>query len=458
MYLSKLELFGFKSFANKTKLKFDDGIACVIGPNGSGKSNIVDSIRWVLGEQRVNTLRSDKMESIIFNGSKKRKPLGLAEVSLTIQNNKNILDSPFSEVVISRRLYRNGESQYLINKTPCRLKDILHLFMDTGMNANSYSVIELKMVESIISENPEERRLLFEEAAGVTKYKIRRKSAIRKLTATKSDMSRISDMITEITRNVNSLSRQVGKARRYLKFQDELKTKDTDLARFKFNSLHDEIHPLDKQLKEISVIKEDTSHQITLEETLLEDYKQEIIQFEQKLVNINKQLFDYDKEIQIIQENEAVSRTRIEALNETKSRNLKDIEEFENKQASLNKKNEMLSEELNRLKIKIDQINENYNKNFNEYENINNLNKSDKLKIDNLENEYKSKFEKLTLLNENRQNNIYKLNWNEDQYKILQTELNELVQSNNQSILDIENYNEQRNKTNNLLKEKSDSY
>lgn len=461
MYLSKLELFGFKSFANKTKLNFDAGIACVIGPNGSGKSNIVDAIRWVLGEQKVNTLRSDKMESIIFNGSKKRQPLGLAEVSLTIQNNKNILDSPFSEVVISRRLYRNGESQYLMNKTPCRLKDISNLFMDTGMNTNSYSVIELKMVESIISENTEERRILFEEAAGVTKYKTRRKSAQRKLIATKNDMSRISDMITEITRNVNSLSRQVGKARRYLKFQEELKNKDTELARFKFNSLKDEINPLEKQLKEISVIKDDTSHQITLEETLLEDYKQEIIQYEQKLSGINKQIFDYDKEIQIIQENEAVSRTKIEALQETKKRNLNDVEEFSIKQKNLIKRSDILSKELNDLTLKIDNINEKYTSQFNEFENENNLHKSFKSEIEELQNQYKIEFDKLTLLKENYQNNVYKLNWNEEQVKVLHSELTEIEQKNNQSNLDVKNYNEQKKNTNKLLNEKSkdiDSY
>jgi chromosome segregation protein len=456
MYLSKLELFGFKSFANKTKLKFDDGIACVIGPNGSGKSNIVDAIRWVLGEQRVTTLRSDKMESVIFNGSRKRKPLGLAEVSLTIQNNKNILDSPFSEVVISRRLYRDGESQYLMNKTPCRLKDILHLFMDTGMNANSYSVIELKMVENIISENPEERRILFEEAAGVTKYKIRRKSAIRKLTATKNDMSRISDMITEITRTVNSLSRQVGKARRYLKLQDELKNKDSELSRYKYNILKDEILPLEKQLKEISVIKDDTSHQITLEETLLEDYKQEIIQFEQKLSSVNKQIYDFDKEIQAIQEDEAVSKTRIESLKETKSRNINDIEEFEKKKNTLNENSLLLSKEINKYSSEKKARDENYNLKFNEYENLLDIHNSEKVKIDTLENKYKIVFEKLSSLKENKQNNIYKLNWNEERIKNLQIEINNIEKNNNQSSNDIESNNEKKKKINNSIKEKLD--
>ena len=150
MYLSKVDIFGFKSFGQKTSLKFNEGMSCIIGPNGSGKSNIVDSIRWVLGEQKLTTLRTDRMENVIFNGTNSRKQLGMAEVSLTIQNNKNILNSQFTEVVISRRLYRSGESHYLMNKSLCRLKDITDLFMDTGMGANSYSVIELSMVDKQI--------------------------------------------------------------------------------------------------------------------------------------------------------------------------------------------------------------------------------------------------------------------------------------------------------------------
>jgi chromosome segregation protein len=223
MYLSKIEILGFKSFANKTKLQFADGLSCIIGPNGSGKSNIVDALRWVLGEQRSSSLRSDRMENVIFSGSKNRKQLGMAEVSITIQNNENILKTEFKEVVISRRLYRSGESQYLINKTPVRLKDVINVFLDTGIGANSYSIIELKMVESMLSENKAERRQLFEEAAGVGKYKIRRKSALKKLETTRIDLNRINDIVVEIEKNVRSLSRQVGKARKYIAYSEELK-------------------------------------------------------------------------------------------------------------------------------------------------------------------------------------------------------------------------------------------
>ncbi len=331
MYLSKLDIFGFKSFAQKTHLKFNDGIACLIGPNGSGKSNIVDSIRWVLGEQKTSTLRTDRMESVIFNGTNSRSPLGMAEVSLTIQNTKNIIQSPFSEVVVTRRLYRSGESHYLLNKMPCRLKDIQDLFMDTGMGADSYSVIELKMVESIISENPGERRHLFEEAAGVTKYKFRRKSALRKLETTQQDMSRISDLIAEINRTVNSLSRQVGKARHYLRYKDELKKAETDLGRYRFGHFNTEVNNLQQQLDEVHLIKEDTSQQITLEEALLEDYKREIIQSEENLRKLNDQLYQLDEKIHQLKEEEAVATTRNLAIHENTKRNHADIAEYTQK-------------------------------------------------------------------------------------------------------------------------------
>ena len=347
MYLSRLQLYGFKSFAQKTKLDFSEGITCVIGPNGSGKSNIVDAIRWVLGEQRVSTLRSDKMENVIFNGTKNRKPVGMAEISITIENNKNILNTEFDEVVISRRLYRSGDSQYLINKTPVRLKDVLNLFMDTGLGANSYSVIELKMIESILSENKSERRQLFEEAAGIVKYKIRRKSALRKLDATKTDLNRVNDIIIEVEKTVNSLSRQVGKARRYLSYTEELKKNEIDLACYRYHTLFDEIKPLQLQLKEISQIKEESYHQITLEEALLEEYKREMIKIEQGLQNIHDELRHKDNEIAALDQQEAISVTKSEEMIKTRERYKGDIENFREKIKLIEENILQYQEELN---------------------------------------------------------------------------------------------------------------
>src|SRR5512138_2731200 len=222
MYLSRLEIQGFKSFAQRVGVNFDSGISAIVGPNGCGKTNIVDAIRWVLGEQRYSALRSDKMEDVIFNGTKGRKPLGMAEAMLVIENTRGILPSEYSQVTIGRRVYRSGESEYLLNKVPCRLKDILDLFMDTGMGSDAYSVIELKMVETILSDRTDERRRLFEEAAGVTKYKHRRKAAYRKLEGVQADLIRVNDIVTEIQKAVNSLERQARKAEQFNETRERL--------------------------------------------------------------------------------------------------------------------------------------------------------------------------------------------------------------------------------------------
>lgn len=234
MYLSKLEMVGFKSFGLKTDLDFTDGVTAIVGPNGCGKTNVVDAIRWVLGEQKTSMLRADSMDQVIFNGSRTRKPLGMAEVSLTIENNKAILPTEYSQVVITRRLFRNGESQYLLNKTQCRLRDIIDLFMDTGMGSDAYSVIELKMIETILSDKADERRHLFEEAAGVTKYKARRREAQRKLDAAQRDIARVQDIVREVQKTVNSLARQAEKARQHQELSTKLRELDRLLFAFEY--------------------------------------------------------------------------------------------------------------------------------------------------------------------------------------------------------------------------------
>jgi chromosome segregation protein len=230
LYLSKLEILGFKSFAQKTNVIFNDGITSIVGPNGCGKTNIVDAIRWCLGEQKSSALRSDKMENVIFNGTATRKPMGMAEVSLTIHNTKGILPTEYTDITISRRIFRSGESEYLLNKNICRLKDITNLFMDTGIGANAYSVIELKMVETILSNKAEERRTMFEEAAGVNKYKLRRRLSLKKLDDVKADLTRVNDIVSEVEKKVNSLERQARKADRYNNFSARLRELELDLA------------------------------------------------------------------------------------------------------------------------------------------------------------------------------------------------------------------------------------
>lgn len=237
MYLSKLELHGFKSFADPTSLHFDPGVTAIVGPNGCGKSNIVDAVRWVIGEQRARILRSEKMENVIFNGTSKRRPLGLSEVLLTIENTRGVLPTEYSEVTVGRRLYRSGDSEYLLNGVPCRLKDIVDLFMDTGMGAGAYSVIELKMIEEILSDNAHDRRRLFEEAAGITKYKQRRRQALSKLGTTQADLDRLRDLTEEIDKRVASLKRQAAKAERFKTYEAQLHTLELALAQTEYDRL-----------------------------------------------------------------------------------------------------------------------------------------------------------------------------------------------------------------------------
>ena len=282
MYLSKLEIFGFKSFLQKTYLTFDEGITSIVGPNGCGKTNVVDAIRWVLGEQRPTTLRSDKMEDVIFNGTKSRKPLSMAEVSLTIENTKNILPTEYSEVTITRRVYRSGESEYYLNKTLCRLKDIRNLFMDTGMGSDAYSVIELKMVEEILSDKTDERRRLFEEAAGVTKYKYRRREAYRRLESVTHDLERVGDVVREVQKAVNSLERQAKKAEKYNELARHLHELELELIRREYASIIGRILPLQEQLA--IAVTERNAIDVSLEqqEALLDVNRSELREIEQR--------------------------------------------------------------------------------------------------------------------------------------------------------------------------------
>ncbi len=223
MFVEKLSLFGFKSFNQRVSLEFGSGISGVIGPNGCGKSNIVDALRWVLGEQSTKQLRGAKMEDVIFNGSRDEKPLSIAEVELTLNNDRGRLPIEYGTVTVGRRLYRSGLSEYTINKQPVRLKDVRDLFLDTGMGSHAYSVIERQMVDNILSDTTGHRRFLFEEAAGIMKYKTRKKEALTKLEATERDLLRVNDIITEVERQVASLHRQVGKARRYQELMTEIR-------------------------------------------------------------------------------------------------------------------------------------------------------------------------------------------------------------------------------------------
>mgnify|MGYP001227638273 FL=1 len=249
MNISKLEIFGFKSFAKKETVLFNSGITGIVGPNGCGKTNIVDAIRWVLGEQKTKRLRSSKMEEVIFNGASNVKPLGLCEVFLTIENNKGLLPVEYSEVEIGRRLYRSGESEYFINRNNCRLKDISNLFVDTGLTSDAYSVIELNMIEQILSDKDDSRRNMFEEAAGVNKYKAKRRSTLKKFDLNSRDLERIDDIIVEIQIQVKALDLQLKRFKRHEKLTNELQELEIDLASARANDLANIIAPLEEMLK-----------------------------------------------------------------------------------------------------------------------------------------------------------------------------------------------------------------
>ncbi len=328
MYLSKLEIVGFKSFANKVNLSFDAGLTAIVGPNGCGKTNVVDAIRWALGEQKPSRLRSDKMEDVIFNGTKNRKPLGMADVSLTIENTKGILPSEYKEVVITRRVYRSGESEYYMNKTLCRLKDIKDLFMDTGMGSDAYSVIELKMVETILSDKTDERRRLFEEAAGVTKYKVRRKETFTKLNHVQQDLIRVQDIVKEIQKAVNSLERQANKAEQFNIISQDLRTKEIILLEREYTEIILSIDPLQQKLISAVDEKKKISDELSSEEILLDDLREELTLLEEKLNEVQLELNEHQQKINLSQQARVKANERSNSLMEAIERYTKEKEEL----------------------------------------------------------------------------------------------------------------------------------
>jgi chromosome segregation protein len=355
MYLSKLEIFGFKSFAQKTVFKFNDGLTGIIGPNGCGKSNVVDAIRWALGEQRPTVLRCDRMENLIFDGTAIRKPLNITEVSLYIENTKHILPSEYSEIKLTRRLYRSGESEYLINNQIVRLMDILNLFTDTGMGADAYSVIELKMVEQILSDNAQERRRLFEEAAGIKKYKSRRKSALNKLDTTQQELTRLDDIVSEVQKNVNSLARQVGKARRYHEYKQSLKEKELLLSHLKINSYENQLQPLETELVQIRHSKDILGNELHKMEAEIEKQQAQTVEAEQQYRQRAAILHQKDESIQELQNRRQLRLQRIDSLQEAITGYHQEIENQQNKIQELNAEHKHLEDKLAETRQSMDQ-------------------------------------------------------------------------------------------------------
>jgi chromosome segregation protein len=353
MYLSKLEILGFKSFPQKTELIFDDNLTAIVGPNGCGKTNILDAIRWVLGEQRTTLLRSNKMEEVIFNGTKDLKPLGLAEVSMTVENNKGILPIDYDQVLVTRRLFRSGESEYLLNKVPCRLKDITELFLDTGMGTHAYSVIQPEMVEAILSDKAEERRFLFEEAAGITKYKLRKKEAERKLEYTENDLLRLSDILSEVEKQTNSLRRQKAKAERFKRLTDEIRSLELQISQNEFESLKAKERELEKKSREFVDESEKVKSDLDKEEAGVESLKLELLEKEKELSVLQKKIGELSEASFLVEREISVSQERRSHLEEFASKTQKEKESLSQRLISIKKEKEEKKEELEKLTAEI---------------------------------------------------------------------------------------------------------
>lgn len=323
MQLSKLEIKGFKSFADKVVINFDEGITGVVGPNGCGKSNVVDSIRWVLGEQKTSALRSEKMENIIFNGSSSRAAQQMAEVSLTINNTKNLLPTEYSQVTITRRLYRSGDSEYLLNGVLCRLKDITNLFLDTGVASNSYAIIELGMVDDLLNDRDNSRRMLFEEAAGISKFKKRKKETLKKLEDTDADLDRVEDLLFEIDKNMKSLEKQAKQTETYYRLKDEYKEKSILLAKAVVNKNNNRFATVNQQLETENLRKIELVASVAEKEAKLEQDKTELITKEKTLSASQKNINEFVAQIRHYESEKQIKNERLRFLNDRAS-NLRD--------------------------------------------------------------------------------------------------------------------------------------
>jgi len=354
LYLKKLEIQGFKSFADKVELEFNSGITVVVGPNGSGKSNVVDAIRWVLGEQSAKTLRGVRMDDIIFSGSNNRRPLGMAQVSLTLDNSSGLFPLDYNEVTVSRRLYRSGESEYLINKVPCRMKDIHQLFMDTGVGKEGFSVIGQGKIDEILSLKAEDRRNLIEEAAGIVKYRYRKKEAEKKLDDTQQSLVRINDIVFELTEQLGPLEEQAEKAKQYQSWKKELDQWEISIAiqAIEENELKEkEIRKLLSNLED-NLTKANTQyHQLSSQ---VENHNFEKQQLDQYISNLQQKLYDLNSEIERKEHQIEMSRERkTGVLSQLNRVNL----ELENSQ----KQEEELTQEISAKKFELKKINLEYN-------------------------------------------------------------------------------------------------
>ena len=314
MLLTSLEIIGFKSFADRTKFVFDQGITGIVGPNGCGKSNIVDSIRWVLGEQKTKNLRSDKMENIIFNGTQGRRKSNFAEVSLTFENTKNILPTEYTTITITRKLYRSGESEYLINGVTCRLKDIHNLFMDTGVGSDSYAIIELKMVDEILTNKNNERRKFFEEASGISKYKTRKKQTLKRLSDTDADLERVEDLLYEIEKNLKSLERQAKRTQRYFELKQTYKHISSQYAFLLSKNIRERKDQLTSYTQKLQEDQVALQSKYAQQEARIQELKRQQLDEEKQLAKFQENLNKHLSHIQEVETQKSIKNERLKYL------------------------------------------------------------------------------------------------------------------------------------------------
>ncbi|MDH5380999.1 MAG: chromosome segregation protein SMC, partial [Cyclobacteriaceae bacterium] len=433
MLLNKLEIKGFKSFGDKVTINFDEGITGIVGPNGCGKSNVVDSIRWVLGEQKTKTLRSEKMENIIFNGTKSRKATQMAEVSLSFKNTKNLLPTEYSEVTISRRYFRSGESEYLLNGITCRLKDITNLFLDTGIASNSYAIIELGMVDDILNNKDNSRRALFEQAAGISKFKKRKKETLKKLEDTDLDLERVDDLLFEIDKNMKSLEKQARQTEKYYQLKEEYKTLSLQLASLILKKQNQNIENFQKQIENENDKRLQTQNQITTLDSQLEKAKTDLILKEKTLSSRQKTLNGKVAEIRHYENEKKIKSERLRFLND-KTDSLKEQIELDKKssdRASFSIKG--LYSELEEAEKQFDETKKKKIDHLEEFERAKQVNERLKEEVDTLRKIHRNKQEESYQINKS-------LEIKEIQINSLKKELEKTSVDSEQQNTDIESF------------------
>ena len=371
MRLNKIEIKGFKSFGDKTVINFNKGVTGIVGPNGCGKSNVVDAMRWVLGEQKTSLLRSDKMENIIFNGSKSRKKLQLAEVSISFDNTKNLIPTEYSTVTVTRKYFRSGDSEYLLNDVKCRLKDITNLFLDTGISSNNYAIIELSMVDNILNDKDNSRLSLFEEAAGISKFRKRKKETFNKIKQTESDLDRVEDLVYEIEKNLRSLKRQAKQTEKYYSYKEEYKNISINVALKNSENSRLRQEESKKKLEKLENENTKVSSDLAKKNAAIESSKSSLIPYEKKLQrkqeDLNKILDKIRDHEEMIRIKEEKSKMLNENISELKKSIKFDQESNKRSKFSITSIDKELKSSKKLLKKNLDKLDEN-KKQFLKYE------------------------------------------------------------------------------------------